>query len=193
MKKYPTFSRTVLLAGALTLSASSVFAEGGFMSTKGSGFYGFLTYQNSEADSGDLPKTNSTEEENDHFTLGLGYSLNKYLAIESSYMDMDTLIDQQDATNYIDISGWNLGTTLSIPATNKLTAFIKGGVYLWDREMNGPSYSNLGKEEDGSDPYLGIGLEYSINKRFSVLGDYTQYKVDNIDIDTYSGGIKVDF
>ncbi len=200
MKKYPTFSHTVLLAGVLTLSSGSVFAEGSLISTKGSGFYGFLTYQNSEASSDEITPSSPLvpiTTDNDHFSLGLGYSLNKYLAIESSYMDMDTLVARHGlAHDEMDISGWNLGAALSIPTTDKLIPFIKGGIYLWDREMKGGlySYSHLAAiKMDGSDPYLGIGLEYGLNKRFSVIGDYTRYKADDIDVDTYSGGIKVDF
>lgn len=57
-----------------------------------------------------------------------------------------------------------------------LYVYVKGGLYLWDKDING------GKIDDGIDVMYGIGVEYFIIGLFLVGVSYMNYIMDSIDV-----------
>ncbi len=61
-----------------------------------------------------------------------------------------------------------------------LQLYAKGGFHKWEAEVDG------GSDDDGYDMMYGIGAEYYIFGPISVGASYTNYTVDDENVDTYS-------
>ena len=87
--------------------------------------------------------------------------------------------------------GWTLGGTLDLPLTESVSLFGRGGVFIWDADVdvNGVRAAL----DDDSNPYYGAGAKVSLSRNFSLVGDWTRYELDDIDSDVISLGIEFRF
>ena len=80
-------------------------------------------------------------------------------------------------------SSYLFGMKYSPPLSNALSVYGKAGLLFWDIEFstsgsgtltyNGKTYnSKTFLQVDGSDPYIGLGVSYEINKNTSLAFDY---------------------
>lgn len=118
-----------------------------------------------------------------------GYRFNKYLAAEAEYYDFG---DQEDGINSFSVNGYGLGVVGSVPVSDSFSVFAKGGLHYWDLDVKGPIAAQFSDDSD-SDPYYGVGVDYSINDRWGIRGEYTRYEVDNFDVDVASVGVVLSF
>ena len=118
-----------------------------------------------------------------------GYRFNDYIAAEAEYYDFG---DQTDNTNSFSVNGAGLALVGSVPVTDSLSVFAKGGLHSWNLDVSGPIAAQF-TDTSSTDPYYGVGIDYSINDRWGIRGEYTRYEVDNFDVDVASVGVVLSF
>jgi len=97
-------------------------------------------------------------------------------------IDLGGLLSRTD----IDGDGWTLGATLSLPLSDNLSLFGKGGVFFWDADIFIDGFSI---ETPGDDnPYYGGGVKLDFGENFSLTGDWTVYEFDVLETDVISLG-----
>jgi len=105
----------------------------------------------------------------------------------SKSVDLGGLLSRTDITG----DGWTLGATLSLPLSDSLSLFGKGGVFFWDADISvdGFSIDTPGDEN----PYYGGGLKLDLGDRLSLTGDWTVYELDTLETDVISLGFNYRF
>ena len=116
--------------------------------------------------------------------LVAGYSFNENFAVEVGYMDWGEADD--DVAPVWTISGHSLkiGAKGSLPVNDLVTLFAKGGVHSWDGEVE-TSNGSLVSEDDGSDIFGAIGVEFNIKENFAISASISRYDVDGSDLNTF--------
>ncbi len=125
-----------------------------------------------------------------------GIQLGETLGIEAGYLnfgDFTETVDLGGLLSRTDISGdgWTLGGTLSLPLSNNLSIFGKGGVFFWDADITIDGFSIDTPGDDN--PYWGGGLKLDLGDNFSLLGDWTVYEFDVLETDVISIGFQYRF
>jgi hypothetical protein len=64
-----------------------------------------------------------------------------------------------------------------MPLQDKITAYGKGGMTFWEYDVKGTSLFNNG-ELDGSDLFLGAGVEYPLQNNLNLRGGIDLYLGD---------------
>lgn len=125
-----------------------------------------------------------------------GLQLGDALGIEAGYMNFGDFEERIDfgggtALTRLTADGWTLGGTLSMPLSNAVSLFGRGGVFVWDAgvEVDGIRAA----VDDDSNPYYGGGAKVSFTRNFSLVGDWTRYELDEVDTDVYSLGFEYRF
>ena len=154
------------------------------------------------------------------YSIGLGFDFNKYLAIEGGYIYLGevsatasggfagtyqglpiTATGTLTATGESD--GFYFGPQINVPATDALDFYIKAGYLAWDMEATatasgtmtyaGTAYAineTATVDDDGYDPYLGLGLSFDVSNTWSIKADWIRYiDVDESDIDVVAAGV----
>jgi OOP family OmpA-OmpF porin len=117
------------------------------------------------------------------FGLRLGYSFNTNFSAELSYQSYGEADDR-----YVDSSGDNIHDTIEsdalmigvkalIPLNNEFSLVGRLGISKWDAKVKHTDSSFPGQvfkgDDDGTDPYYGIGAEYRINESTFAGIEYT--------------------
>ncbi len=125
-----------------------------------------------------------------------GYRFGETLGIEAGYLNFGDFEQRTDLGNTTAITrltadGWTLGGTLDVPLTEFVTLLGRGGVFVWDADVdvNGVRAA----VDDDSNPYYGAGARVSLTNNFSLIGDWTRYELDDVDSDVFSLGIEFRF
>lgn len=98
-----------------------------------------------------------------------------------------------------DTKGWYLGPKLSLPVGNGFELNARAGVFVWESRLKASATlggtvggqaiaagGSSSRKYDGTDVYWGVGAAYNINKNIAVGLDYTRFKLDDYDVDTWS-------
>ncbi|HNP62295.1 MAG TPA: porin family protein [Woeseiaceae bacterium] len=125
-----------------------------------------------------------------------GIQLGETFGIEAGYLnfgDFTETVDLSGLLSRTDISGdgWTLGGTLSLPLSNNLSIFGKGGVFFWDADITIDGFSIDTPGDDN--PYWGGGLKLDLGDNFSLVGDWTVYEFDVLETDVISIGFNYRF
>ena len=125
-----------------------------------------------------------------------GYRFGETFGIEAGYLsfgDFEQRFDLNGTTaiTRLTADGWTLGGTLDFPLTEAVSLFGRGGVFLWDADVdvNGVRAAL----DDDSNPYYGAGEKVDLSRNFSLVGDWTRYELDDVDSDVISLGIEFRF
>ena len=125
-----------------------------------------------------------------------GLQLGDALGIEAGYMNFGDFEERIDlggstAVTRLTADGWTLGGTLSMPLSDAVSLFGRGGIFVWDAdvEVNGVRAA----VDDDSNPYYGGGAKVSFTPNFSLVGDWTRYELDDVDTDVLSLGFEYRF
>lgn len=128
------------------------------------------------------------------FLAGLGFG--DSVGIEAGYQDFGDFEDSVDIGGFprrarLSAAGWTLGGTLSVPLTDYVSLFGRGGVFLWeaDIELDGLRAA----VDDDSNPYYGAGAKVGVTRNLSLTGDWTRYELDSVDTDVFSIGFEYRF
>ena len=97
-------------------------------------------------------------------------------------------------------NSYMLGAAFNMPVAEKLTATARAGMLWWDVDYvasgtlnvtyDGTTTAIAGSKKfasnDGSDVYLGVGMNYEVADDVSISADYMRTEVDGADIDAYT-------
>ncbi len=118
-----------------------------------------------------------------------GYRFNDYIAAEAEVYDFG---DQSDSVNSFSVNGGGIALVGSVPVNDSFRVFAKGGIHSWNLDVSGPIATQFQDTSD-TDPYYGVGVDYSINNRWAIRGEYTRYEVNDFDVDVASVGVVLSF
>ena len=138
------------------------------------GFYSGVGMGQSHIDKG------SYNDRDRAFTVFGGYDFNKYIGVESGYADLGRLeyvgeVPLEATAPYLVAVG-------KLPLTDKVAVYAKAGINHWNLEDAHPSLTAT-DDDSGTDATYGLGVQYRINDRFAVRGDYSRLEVGEMDID----------
>lgn len=130
------------------------------------------------------------------YRLFAGLQFSDSFAIEAGYLDFGEFSDSVDlggllSRTEISGDGWTLGGTLSMPLSDNLSLFGKGGVFFWDADISVDGFSIDTPGDDN--PYWGGGLKLDLGDNFSMTGDWTVYEFDVLETDVISLGFHYRF
>lgn len=128
------------------------------------------------------------------YRLTGGYGINENISIEGSYIsyaeDEETYYDGFSSVDVdVDITGFEIAGIYKFPLQDKITAFAKGGMSFWDAEASVSGYGSA--SDDGSDLFIGGGVEYPLQNNLSLRGGIDLYLGD-IDENRLYGGLTYD-
>ena len=129
------------------------------------------------------------EEEADDtgYRLFGGFALNPYLRLEGGLIDFGELRSAPFSAN---ADGATFGVEVAAPLGYDASVFLRGGALIWEADVTGPFFEVI---EEGEDPYYGVGFRFWATPRFSVVGAFDRYELDNDDVDVASIGVSFGF
>lgn len=125
-----------------------------------------------------------------------GFQLGDTLGLEAGYQNFGDFEERFDVggiptVTRLTADGWTFGGTLGLPLTDFVSLFGRAGIFVWDAdvEVNGLRSA----VDDDSNPYYGVGGKVGFSDRFSLVGDWTRYALDDVDTDVISLGFEYRF
>ena len=129
------------------------------------------------------------------FRLVAGWQFNDYFSLEGGYHNFGTFKQTADPAIPVVIrlraDGFTLGATGNLPLGEKFAIYGRAGSFFWDGDASindvtqaTPADTNL---------FLGAGLRYKATDRWSILGDWTHYQLEDTTSDVVSIGFTVGF
>lgn len=125
-----------------------------------------------------------------------GLQLGDTLGIEVGYQNFGDFEERFDLGGVTSVTrltadGWTLGGTLGLPLTDSISIFGRAGIFVWDAdvEVNGVRSA----VDDDSNPYYGVGGKVGFTDRFSLVGDWSRFELDETDLDVVSLGFEYRF
>ena len=121
------------------------------------------------------------------------YMFNDNWGIEVGYVDLgnpdDTILDVDIDVEANGIDAFLIG---SIPTSDSFDLFGKVGYIAWDAEISSPGVPS--ESDDGSDFAAGIGGAFHASDKFSILGEWEWFDIEDSDsVWMLSIGIEVGF
>lgn len=125
-----------------------------------------------------------------------GFQFGDYLGLEAGYHnfgDFAETVDLGGLTSLTEVTadGWTLGGTLGLPLNEQFSLYGRAGVFFWDADVEVDGFSiNVPEDEN---PYYGGGARVDVTSQLSLIGDWTRYELDIIEIDVISVGFQYRF
>ena len=121
------------------------------------------------------------------------YMFNDNWGVEVGYVDLgnpdDTILGVDIDVGADGIDAFFIG---SFPASESFDLFGKVGYLAWDAEISSPGIPS--ESDDGSDLALGIGGAFHTSDKFSILGEWEGFDIEDSDaVWMLSIGIEVGF
>ena len=121
------------------------------------------------------------------------YMFNDNWGIEVGYVDLgnpdDTILDVDIG---VEADGFDAFLIGSIPASESFDLFGKVGYIAWDAEISSPGFPS--ESDDGSDLAAGIGGAFHTSDKFSILGGWGWFDIEDSDsVWMLSIGVQVGF
>lgn len=124
------------------------------------------------------------------FSVFGGYRFNKYIAIEGSYIDFGDADDDIEPIWTIDASGFDASVLVIWPITDRFEIYGRVGATAWEAELSEAGYGKL-EDDDGTDLSYGAGFAFNFTEH---VGAFAQFvRVNDIDVDNLSIGVKFSF
>jgi hypothetical protein len=131
----------------------------------------------------------------------LGYEFPRSLGIEVAWVDFgdfDGVITAEGGSTQVgyDAKTATAALTYRIPLAELVTLYGKAGYMYWSTDVTltgtvlDPDY--VAGTDHGTDFFYGGGLRFNFGK-VSVLGEWERYKLDTIDINAVSAGVRFTF
>lgn len=115
-----------------------------------------------------------------------GLAVSPYLRLEGGYIDFGEI----NGSESVHADGTTLGLEVAAPLGYDMSAFLRGGLLLWESELSTPGFSLF---REGEDPYYGIGIRFWATPRLSIVGAFERFELANDHIDVSSLGFSVGF
>ena len=117
-------------------------------------------------------------------TLSIGRNFNENIAIEGFYAKHGKT-GFTGSTDTIKASTMGIAAKAGTDLTEDFRAFVKVGYHSWNVDQT--------TDEDGTDIFYGIGVEYKLNATTAVVAGYDRFTYDTDNITDMSIGIKYRF
>ena len=176
----------VLAIGGVVAAAGEVQAQGSYIG----GAYSSAAVNETVIDD----KANA-------WKLMLGYEFPVLGGIELQWVDfgeMDGVIEAAAGSTNVgyDARTATAALTARVPLGRGLTLYGKAGWLYWSTDI---SLSGTASDphfeagsDNGSDPFFGAGLRFNFGV-FSVLAEYERYKLDTVEINAVSAGLRITY
>lgn len=137
-----------------------------------------------------------------------GYRINKNIALEASYVDLGEFEADDDlvaAAEYlsgtslngvsVEITGIELSVIGFAPVSDVVALFARVGVFNWDADLvvETTFYGSGSVSEDGSDPFLGAGIQLDVSERVAIKAEFVRYDAYEGDVDFMGAGLHIKF
>ncbi len=140
--------------------------------------------------------TTSLDENATAYRLAAGYQINSWLAIDAGYVDFGDfdgeLMDPAGGTIPFSASatGIELAFVGRIQLGERYAATVRAEQLWWDSEIEAVGQK---QEDSGNSFAYGAGLEFGLNDRFVLTGNWQQFEMRETDVDLFSLGIRIGF
>jgi len=171
----------------------------------------------------DVPAGFTVDNKDTTSLVGVGYKINKYIAIEGGYRDLGKATasasgtftgtykgSPYSATGVIsgsaDADGLYIGPVFTFPVNPQFEVLARVGLLDWSVKQNlsatgtltyqGTTYAGgvtASQKDSGTDAYYGIGAAYNVTKNVGMSINYTRFKVLSTDVDTWDVRLKYSF
>lgn len=122
------------------------------------------------------------------FKLIAGWRFLDWLAVEANYVDLGSGDDTVEGTRIeTDVSGVT-GSVVAFLPVGPVDLFARGGVILWDAEVEADDF-DLSGSEDGTDFTWGVGAQFRVWS-LSLRAEYERFEIEDADtVDLISVGV----
>ena len=105
-----------------------------------------------------------------------GYKLSKEWALEAAYTDFGSVsLRSGPVSGSYSATALSAGGAFFLPLVPKLTGIARFGLALVDGDYSAPFN---GSSESSIEPYVGLGVAYSLNPQLSVTGSFDYMNAD---------------
>jgi OOP family OmpA-OmpF porin len=125
---------------------------------------------------GEFGKFDIDSEDDTAFKILGGYQFHRNFAGEFSYAN---LFDK----NGVELTAWELVVVGLYPVGNNLSIMGKLGFAMWDVD------AGFFGSRDGTDLTFGLGVQYDLNPKLGIRGQWQRYDIDDNDADLFSIGL----
>ena len=125
---------------------------------------------------GDFGKFDIADEDDTAFKILGGYQFHRNFSAEFSY---GNLFDKSG----VEITTWELVGVGTFPLGNNLSVLGKLGFAMWDAD------AGIFGSDDGTDLTFGVGVQYDLNPKLAIRGQWQRYDVSDEDADLFSIGL----
>ncbi|WP_111265453.1 outer membrane beta-barrel protein [Marilutibacter maris] len=180
-----TLSRAPLLATLAAALGLALAAPAAQAADNQRGFYAGAGVGQSLVDEGRY------DDEDTAFSAFGGYQFNRYFALEAGYADFGEL-ESRDVGGDLEASSGYLVAVGSVPFGANLSGYAKAGLHRWDLDSALPAVIG-GRDDSGTDPTYGIGLQYRFNDSLALRGEYSRFEIEDADLDLAQLQLRFDF
>lgn len=138
----------------------------------------------------------SVDADSTAFRIIAGWQFNDYFSVEGGYHNFGAFeqtfdIDGEPVDVDLKADGFTLGATGTVPLGEKFALYGRAGSFFWDGDAEINNVSQAQPED--TNLYLGAGAKYAISDRFSLVGDWTRYALEDSQSDVVSLGVTLNF
>jgi opacity protein-like surface antigen len=129
----------------------------------------------------------------DMYEIGMGFSLSPTLYAEISYVNLGAVDSGIGGGDFIEeeADGFKASLIADLPITETIGLYVSAGYLNWDdtaRLYEGGYHTDTYVVE-GGDWTFGAGLKAELSDGLNLKFGYTEYKLDDIEVDTVTAGI----
>jgi len=136
------------------------------------GAYGMYKVEGEGKNEGDA----KFDDDQDVFQAILGGQVNKYFAVEGSYINFGEYGGNLASA---EVDGMTLAVKGILPISDVFSIYAKGGQLWWDADYQvGEGLLEANGSTDGSEPFYGIGVAFAVTDRMDINLDYTRYEIE---------------
>ena len=171
------------LIGALVLGISGA----SLASVEDPGFY--VGSGLGEAEAQDASEYGLSNDTDTAFRIYGGYEFSRLLTAEIGYLNLGDYTGtipsiEGPAATRVELDGFSIGLRPQIALNENWFAQVQIGVFLWeaDAQVRSP-VGIIRANDDGEDPYYGLGFGRSFGPSWQVSGEWTRFETDESDVD----------
>ena len=127
------------------------------------------------------------------FEFGLGFDVGRSLIFELSYVNLGTVDSPNDEFSFIEeeADGFNAALVADVPLNDQISIYFTAGYLFWDdtARLIEDGFQVDSVVFEGEDWNFGAGIKIEIYEDLDFDFGYTEYNLDDIEVDSISAGI----
>jgi len=123
----------------------------------------------------------SYDDHDTSFSVFGGYDFNKYFGVEGGYADLGKL-ESNAGGPPLEATAPYVVTVGKLPINDKVSVYAKAGINRWSLDDAAPALTGT-SDDSGTDATYGLGVQYRVNDRYALRGDYSRLKLGDMDVD----------